>query len=720
MSRLHVQPLRVAILASLPVLAAAQGSDDVHLAPVVVQALADHDAPSNNYTVPADRSATGLSLSLKDTPQSVSVVTEKQMKDQGLDDVKAVIRQTPGVIQRTWGSGTSGYNTFIARGYTIDNFRVDGMERSGMARRQTLNNIDSAIYELVSVVRGATGLMSGVGDPGAAVAFTRKRPTRDTRFSAEIGTGTWGRYRAVVDGSGPLNADGSLRGRAVIVHDQGGEWQDRADQRRSTLYGVLEYDFGSRTTLRGGLQHGTGKTTGSSMHSFDTSYGSDATGYWATPFGPRDNASAKWAYRKADQTEVFAGLTHQFVNGWTFQGNYSYAFGNIEQLYGVGGTYAIRPNGAARLTGGYWENAPKEHALDLNLSGSYPLFGRKHGFTVGFAYNRYDDYDNPTHGRIVSPAIANIFEYAKTGDIAIPAFTFAGIGGEKSEMTSLYGSTRLNVSDRWAVVAGGRLLNWESRARTLYTKFQPAVQKEHSVLTPFLGASYALTGALSAYASYSTIFNPQSHTDVNHRTLDPEEGKTYEAGIKGEWLNGRLNAGAALFESHKNNVAVADGVDVYGDTYYRSEDGAKTRGWELSTGGEIQPDWYLSASYARAKSKDKDGTVINTDVPVYMVRLFTTYDINARWTVGGSLNWQGKIYDYRYAPSTRDDVKKFYEQKDYAMVDLMARYRVNKQFSIALHANNIFDKHAWTAIGSHSYHAPRNFMVNVRYVFAGE
>lgn len=86
MSRLHVQPLRVAILASLPVLAAAQGSDDVHLAPVVVQALADHDAPSNNYTVPADRSATGLSLSLKDTPQSVSVVTEKQMKDQGLDD----------------------------------------------------------------------------------------------------------------------------------------------------------------------------------------------------------------------------------------------------------------------------------------------------------------------------------------------------------------------------------------------------------------------------------------------------------------------------------------------------------------------------------------------------------------------------------------------------------------------------------------------------------
>ena len=116
----------------------------------------------------------------------------------------------------------------------------------------SLHNTDSPVYESASVVRGSTGLRNGIGDPGGNIQMQRKRPTAETHFSVDAGAGSWGHYRTVLDGTVALNANGSLRGRAVAIYDRGGLWQRRAQQDGKTLYGILEYDLTPRTMVSAG------------------------------------------------------------------------------------------------------------------------------------------------------------------------------------------------------------------------------------------------------------------------------------------------------------------------------------------------------------------------------------------------------------------------------------------------------------------------------------
>ena len=714
MNRTRLHPLSLALIAALSHTATAQTGEQtqtpsaVALAPIVVNV----NPLFNNYTVADSSAATGLNLSLKDTPQTVTVITARQIDNQNLLDLKDIIKQSPGVHRRTYGNGNTGYNSYVTRGYDIDNFRIDGANRLHLSKSQALNTVDSAIYEAATLVRGSTGLAGGLGEPGGTIEFTRKKPDADKHTSIEAGTGNWQHYRSVIDTTGALNSDASLRGRAIIAHDRGGEWQHRAEQHRTTLYGTLEYDLSPDTTLNAGVQYSDANSKHSAMHSYDTSYGNKESGYRPTGFGPRANSAADWSYRKARHGEIFAHLKHRFANDWTLRANYSYSTGKREQLYGIAGTYGIQPDGSARLVGGYWEFAPKEHAIDIAIDGHYTLFGRTHDLSAGISYNHFDDDNNPQYERKQLP-VANIFTF--NGNIARPDFEYKGNGGIQSRLATLYGSTRLNLTDQWTLVAGARLANWHSKERNIYTNFAATEQKENAILTPFIGTTYALTGHLSAYASYSTIYKPQSALDIHKKRLDPESGSTLEAGLKGEWQDGRLNASAAIFELRKDNLAVVAGKDSNGDNYYRDEDGTKGRGLEAAIGGEILPGWQISASYAHVKIKDQNGKRLKEDMPAHQIKLFTTHDINDAWTIGANLNWQSAINEYRLSPA--DNVREEYAQKAYATVDLMSAWHPVRNIRIAVHANNIFNKHYKTNGGAHSYGAPRNIMATLRYTF---
>ncbi len=691
--------------------AIAQKETAARLPGVITKALREQAA--SNYTIQNASSATGLDLSLRETPQSVSVVTSRQISEQGSTTVDDTLELLPGIYRQTWGSPSAGYNNFISRGYTIDNYLIDDANMQSLANTQALNNVDSAIYESVNLVRGATGMISGTGDPGGAIELIRKKPTAERRLSVEAGVGSWNHYRTVVDASGALNERRSLRGRLVVALDDGGEWQRRAEQHRGSFWGVVEYDLSPSTVLTLGLQHDQSRTTGSAMHSFESYYGDEASGYQLMPFGPRGNAAANWSFRNARRTELSSRLEHELDNGWQFNLRYSYVDGRSEQLYGIAGTNNVRANGAARLAAGHWERAPKEHLLDVSLRGRYPLLGRHHDFKLGFNHNQLDDFDNPQSEREFV-AIANLFAY--TGDVEQPVFTAMGNGGDKSKMTSIYAVTNLHLTDRWSMLAGARLLRWEAQSRQIYTNFALEEQKDSAILTPYFGTVYALNDWLSVYGSYSTIYKPQSNVDVDYQHLDPEEGRSVEAGLKGEWFGGKLNATATLFDIRKDNMAERAGQRDDGSAYYRAVDGSKTQGWELMLSGELRPGWVVSAGYARTRSKDASGLRINTDQPSNMALLNTSWVVGERWTVGGGVRWQSETID-SLAEGQSDFVRAALTQKSYAVVDLMANYRFNRQLGVRLNIGNLFDEEYLTAAGSLGYGAPRNAMLSLKYDF---
>ena len=695
-------------------LAAAQQSEPATLSPVVISA---ERSPETNYTIPSSISATGLDLSLRETPQSISVTTQKRMEEQQLNSVSEAIAHTPGIYFQKYGNSADGYHYYVSRGYAIDNLNIDGLDASGDGSGYglSLHNTDSAIYESLSVVRGSTGLRNGLGDPGGNIQMQRKRPSAETQISIEAGAGSWGHYRTVLDANGALNEGGSLRGRAVAVYDRGGLWQHRARQDGKTLYGILEYDITPQTMATVGLQMSDIHSKHSATGSFATYYGDEDNGYHLTTFKPRDNNAAAWSYGKRRKNEIFTRLEHNFNDDWKLSAAYSYRFGKSNNLYGMGGTYDIKADGSAQLVTIKEQFHPKEHSFDLHLDGKYPLFNREHEFQIGINHNDYRDGTNAKYDTRADDPIDNIYSYIRDGKIERPENDHLGYGTNKKQTSSLYGATRIHINDDWAVLAGARLTNWKRTGYDFRNDYIPRVRKENGVFTPYLGLTYNFTDNLTAYTSYSAIYKPQDNKDKNDNQLDPEKGATYELGVKGAWFDDRLNASAAVFEVRKDNLAVKDGEHPDGSEYYRAENRTKGRGWELTLSGEPLPDWRLDASYTRTKIEDREGDRLKTDVPLHLIKLYTNYDINEQWSIGGGVNWQSKIYA---ASEIEDPIgKKANAQKAYATVDLSAQYRPSKNLRFALNANNIFDQTYKTIPDGLSFGAPRSIMATVRYDF---
>ncbi|MFY4742937.1 TonB-dependent siderophore receptor [Aliarcobacter butzleri] len=206
----------------------------------------------NSYTRSQDNSATGMNLSLKETPQSVSVITSKRMEDQQLNNLVDVLKNTTGLSVIS-GSTNTTEASFYSRGYKITNYQVDGAPSSYYTGLYFTGNenIDTALYDSVSVVRGATGLLTGAGEPSGSISLVRKKPTKDFQATLEAQTGRWDKYRGVVDIGGGLNEDGSIRGRFIALHNEGGYFNPMLKRENSTLYGIVEADLGDSTTISG-------------------------------------------------------------------------------------------------------------------------------------------------------------------------------------------------------------------------------------------------------------------------------------------------------------------------------------------------------------------------------------------------------------------------------------------------------------------------------------
>lgn len=154
---------------------------------------------------------------------------------------------------------------------------------------------------------------------------------------------------------------------------------------------------------------------------------------------------------------------------------------------------------------------------------------------------------------------------------------------------------------------GARVSNYRYRYDLSTQPNKIPGNRESGVVTPYAGVVYALNDIHSVYASYTSIFKPQTVRDASGATLAPREGDNYEVGLKSEYFDGRLQTSVAAFEIKQDNLAVVDpGRVVPGTTTaaYEAISGATTRGFEVEASGELQPGWNLSASYNHSIIKD--------------------------------------------------------------------------------------------------------------------
>lgn len=674
---------------------------------------------TGSYTTGITSTATKMNLSIRETPQTITVITRQRMDDQHLASMTDVLNQTPGITMSQ--DGGERFNIY-SRGSAINTYQIDGVTttQENQTRNMPSTLLDMALYDRVEIIQGATGLMTGAGDPSGVVNLIRKRPTREFKSYIQGGVGSWDFYRAEADISGPLTQNGNVRGRFVAARQDNHTFMDWYNQERNLVYGVIEADLTDSTLARFSIDHQKYKSTGAPGVPLMFTNGQP------THFSRSTSSGARWGYEDIETTNYTINLEQQLANDWQLKVAANYMDVDRDTFSAryrtsTGAAYINQATGAATIIPTKASAEQYQKGMDITLQGPFELFGQTHELITGF---NYLDYLNQHNEANTSTKTIDFYnwnnEMAKPGDDELNPFQDFRIS---TRQTGYFLATRLNLTDELHLILGARATNYNyhynltplnGNAPTRYD------MTERGVVTPYAGLVYDLTPEQSVYVSYTDIFKPQTAQDESGKTLDPVVGKNYEMGWKGEFFNGRLNTSAAVFLVQRDNVAEElPGVPVITNpdiTASKAVDGAETKGIDLALSGELAPGWNMQTGYSHSRTEDADGNRMNTQLPIDTFRFWTTYRLPNEWsklTIGGGVNWNSN------ASLTFTRLNGKVTQDDYAVASLMARYQIDDHLSATVNVNNLFDEKYYAGFaGSYGhYGAPRNTMLNLRYDF---
>lgn len=666
--------------------------------------------------------ASGVSVfkttqTLRETPHPVTVLTRKALDDQFLPDLQDVMRASPGITVDFVDTERVNY---YSRGYQIDAIQLDGltMQNNGSSFLQP----DTAVLDRVEIIRGAGGMLRGSGNPSATVNLVRKLPTSDLRASAALTFGSWNRRRMEADISTALIPSGKVRGRLIAVSDDRDFFQDVRQEKRKLIYGVVQADLTPNTLLTASVQHTDLNATGAWGNLPRGLDGSDLGLPRSTYLGSDWNEWNRW------NQQFFGSLEHRFNDDWKATFSVAHTVNHLKdfkQSYFSRVKNQPNPYLFTVTSAEYGGDETVQDNFSLTVNGAFKAFGRRHEVVLGA-----EQINNRNKGSVgmgnLYPTIVDIRDWdPHSGQ---PPEPFVDTSGEQTvtyiRQKGLYGTLRMSLADPLTAIIGGRFSWWENKTKNNSSK-DYKIKRE---FTPYAGLVLDLNDNLSAYASYTEIFTPQNYRDASGTILKPVRGEDYELGIKGEFLEGRLNAALSLFRINNVGKAMEDVSSPFPCTpYYTSSycyaAGGKTRsqGWELEMSGEIMPGWQVmggytntSTKYIRDSNESNVGLPLRTLDPKHMLRLFTSYTFNGGTLDGLTLGAGVRAQSATYAQS--GNVRA--EQGGYAVYNAMAGYQINKNLRLQLNVNNIFDKtyyHKVDAAGISNYYGdPRNVMLTLQ------
>ncbi|VVO73263.1 Ferripyoverdine receptor [Pseudomonas fluorescens] len=680
---------------------------------VVAQSLGNTTENTESYTTGAMSTATRLNLSIKETPQSVSVVTRQQMDDFKLGSLSEAMGQTTGIVVQHNDSDRVSYSS---RGYTISNFQVDGMLNTFSYMK---SDSDTIIYDRIEVVRGATGLTTGAGDPSATINMVRKRPTAQWQVQTGVSGGSYDDYYSYLDVGGPLAFDGRLRGRGVLAYRDAESFRDKYQQQREVGYGILEADLTDDTLLAVGYDY-------QNKHVQGSSYGT--LPYWNSDGGKANlgrstNMATSWSSWPIKDKTAFATLEQQLGAGWHFKAAYTHRESDTDgKLYYGGGGFPNEDRSGMTAYLGHMLGAQKMKAYDFNVAGPYSLFGREHEMMLGYGEAERSEESPYLVQGALPPDYLSIPDWKYMGNIARYPDTVTSLAGSKDSTRQKAGylATRLSLTDELHAVLGSRYGSWKASSKTnsyddnLQLESVDATRQQHNdIWTPYAGLLYDLTPEYTLYISYTDIFKPQSNRDSNRKYLEPVVGSNYELGLKGSLLEERLNLATALFWSKQDNVAELDDSvppdPVTGEEFFKSGGkGNKVQGFEAEVSGEVMAGWNMTAGYTYTHSVNGEKQRTMTNQPLNMLRLSTAYRLPGDWqalTVGGAVNWQSDVFGNSRRPVGRNAAGEIItenakiRQKAYTVVKLMSRYEFDRHLSASLNVDNLFDEKYYDNVG---------------------
>ena len=632
---------------------------------------------------------------LRETPQSVTVVSRKILEDQGATTLRDGLRNVAGISLAAGEGGAQGDNLTI-RGFTARNdIFLDGMRDFGSYYRDPFN------IEQVEVLRGPSSVTFGRGTTGGVVNQAYKYPQPNRFIAGTLSFGSDLTRRLTADINEPLErlGNGAAFRINVMAHDSKVAGRDIAETRRFGIAPSLTLGLGSSTRFTLGYYH-----------------------------------------QSADDTPDY-GIP------WLFNGA---APVNRENYYGFKNTNFLKTNvdiGTAKFEHDFNE------ALSVRNQVRYAHYKRNAQITearvpVAVTPSTALEAINVTRGQIAVDSVETFLENQtdvtarfKTGTIehivvagieagretsAPIRFTFTGVPGTSllhpnteqpfSGNSTIASRARAAAASVAAYVIEtlklGRKLDlmggvrWDRFDADFTQSIAPAAAFSRiDVMTSWRGAVvYKPKSNGSIYFDYGTSFNPSAEAlslSASTANLAPEKNQTYEVGSKWDLFKRRLSLRGALFRTKKLNAREADPNNPLLNVLAGEH---RVDGFELEASGNVTNRWQLLSSYALLDSKLVKSNAFPlavgsrlANVPKNTFSLWTNYELPRRLRVGGG----GQFVDSRTASSTAplDPVTGLVKQlPGYWVLNASAKYPLSERFELQINANNLANKYYYDQI----------------------
>ncbi|MXP26737.1 TonB-dependent siderophore receptor [Altererythrobacter indicus] len=631
------------------------------------------------YSVDETSVARGMSDPLN-VPQSVTVINQALISDQGARDATDLYRNIAGITNFS-------YSTITFRGFRQDRVYYDNLRGDPFIAFSVpkLFNI-----ERVEVLKGPSGMLYGPGEPGGLINYVTKIPTEELTASGELTLGNYDRYGTAGDVSGPITSNGSLLARGGAYYEQMKPFRNNTSQKSLILDGGLTAKLGDDTRLIGQITHYEQKNKGARLRGVPV----DDQGNFLTDRSW--NTNEKSDFLNLNATTYEARLQSAPAEGITLELATRYYDATERQQYHEGrGLVDTDDDGVVDASRRELRDQRREtHGLTFagNATIDRPIAGIDNRILIGADwYREKADFWAHTvpNSRIPLLSLRNpVYGLSGASFYDLDALPLR----ETETRNTSYGvylQDQLSLSDHWIIVGGTR-----------YDRFDG-----ENVITgeDYTGDAWTFRGGLifkpkqdmSLYVSWSQGFEPQDVASQDSSVggpFDPITGNQIEAGVKVALLGGKLNASSAIYQIKRRNLLQANGEVVNGVDQLAPIGEVTSRGFELELSTDLTPNWVLTANYAYNDTKitrTVAGQSLTNAVgdrfanaPKHQAGFWSRYQFPS---TGTAIAVGGEYVSKRLSLSDQT-------VKPYAIFDASIIQQLTNHLDILLRVDNLFDK----------------------------
>jgi iron complex outermembrane recepter protein len=662
-------------------------SDGQVLDPIIVIGKSETaTGPVKGYVATRSGAGTKTDTPIIETPQSVSVVTADQIKDQKAGSLVDALAYTPGVSAQSQSFSRMADDIMI-RGFNSSS--TDGsMMRDGMKYQSNVYDGSQEPYglERLDILRGASSMLYGALTPGGAINAVSKRPTDTPLHEINLEYGSYDRKQASGDFSGALDKDGTLLYRLTGLVRDADNWVDDIPDDKVYIAPALTWRPSDKTEL----------TALSNYQYVDTRFATPLMlGDVASDRIPRDEFLGNTDFDTYQSETYSLGylLDHEFDNGVKLHHKARYFEADVQWDY-MQANFAPVTNGQIMTRASARDEKSYGFVTDTALEKSFQIFDATHTVLAGFDYYRrsYDthryrgtfipvDVDNPSYDGKPVINYGTDFGWDATGN-----------------QYGIYLQDQIKFHN-WVALLGARH-DWADSETDTY-RTGVVTRQDDKAFTGRAGVVYLFDNGVAPYVSISQSFLPQSGLDSKtNEPLEPNKGLQYEAGIRYQPQDSNLLLSAAVYELTQTNLVSYDAV---GAAYQLGK--VRSRGLELEARAQFD-DLGLVGAYAYTHAEIIESAVPAQEgeqvelVPRHMFSLWADYRMDSLGLKGLTLGGGGRyIGETNLLDSDRD-------VPDYFLVDAMARYDFGviderlEGTSVTLNARNLFDKEFYTCAGA--------------------